>query len=691
MPNLPQTLSTDRFQLQNVRGKFLLSGMGINLVELLILLLMGALTLSSITSYQALIPLGIVVIAIFLRIVFSRATSCMTKSEGVFRSVIGGLRISNIESRAAEFLPISHWCVLGFLLPIASIFPKGGLTLSVIATLLVDHLGKFSGGACTDDNPRPIGRSVSPLVVFTPFLLLCSGWIGFAAFHEFPVFYIGKTLGLLSAYPISFFSLSKLAPVTVSLIDSITPMVLMLMVWGRLATMPSKIGAMLGGLVVSWIIALCWALLQAFGFTALPQRRNGDFWLKQGRFWGTFSDPNAFGVFSIIFVSLLTSFKLRHITKYPLVIMSILIPLISGSRSFIIGLALLGCIWVIEKRALIAAEVRLRTCRPHLIKILILGALLIFSFVAVLQPSGLHRLLLSLNPETAAEAFFSRAVFWRSCVWIWLQNPWIGGGLSSFRDNFPLAVDHFGWELNGWIDNANNFYLGLFAELGLFGSVLFCLSLVRLKWSPECSLPSARAPLVISAVLLFFGPHLEFLEVAILVGLVLAKSVEARGVDIAASRYSWLCGLGLAMVGLVLIATSDKERDYGVFTPVKRSVGAGITEKPIWLSPKASLVRPCKGGLINLRVTDERSDGARLNPYFGGDGSLNKITLATAKDRVEVQLLNSSAMVALECSGETSRVSVISSTPWIPRLSRGGNDSRFLGVKVTQQMQGRLK
>ena len=170
-------------------------------------------------------------------------------------------------------------------------------------------------------------------------------------------------------------------------------------------------------------------------------------------------------------------------------------------------------------------------------------------------------------------------------------------------------------------------------------------------------------------------------------GLVLSVSVIApRDVGLS-TQIVYKLGLRLAIVGVILVLASEGERDYGVFNSMKRSGDIKAFEKPFWIAPKASIVRPCLGGKIKLVVTDDRSAEALKHQYFGMDAHPNLISVSTSSQSRTVEVLNGAKFIELECQGGLQRISIASSTPWIPALSRGGKDSRFLGVKISQIAQ----
>ena len=292
------------------------------------------------------------------------------------------------------------------------------------------------------------------------------------------------------------------------------------------------------GLVLGGIFVICWTVPQLLQVQFFIQNR-GAFWIETGRFPGSFTDPNAFGVMAGLVVPLL--FFLGEEEKRALIRIESLIVLglasFSGSRTMILALGLwyLYLIYYLllneplKKRTILAAV----AVPIGVLIILSLGEPKLNRELQSHSPAPtVTRILQTINWDQAETMFESRVIYSRIALRVWEKSPWVGVGLSRFYELQEENGREIGIELNGWRDNANNFYLQVLSELGLMGLgvilfafYLWCRALsgdVRKRaigndgeWyvHPSRTVSLFRATLGVLIVLLVTGPHTNFPEV----------------------------------------------------------------------------------------------------------------------------------------------------------------------------------
>jgi O-antigen ligase len=274
-------------------------------------------------------------------------------------------------------------------------------------------------------------------------------------------------------------------------------------------------------------VSLCILLFQ-YGigihtFTAVQ----AAYWSALNRYAGSFTDPNAFALVALLVLgvtvgsgSLASSsreYRLRLLVSSCFVVFAICF---SGSRTLFAGLALV---------AIALASLRR--------KLLITGVVLLFSFLIMLAlfpaqkldslrtlfPESVVRVIKTVHPSSAREALKSRTMFTQIGFEMWRDNPLYGVGLGRFSQYIPRYAQRAGVDIGPWLDNANNFYLGVLAELGICGAICLFLVISSLRFASEgVQVKRARPMLLAFLLLLFLGPHLEFDEVSLLVALLAA-------------------------------------------------------------------------------------------------------------------------------------------------------------------------
>lgn len=402
------------------------------------------------------------------------------------------------------------------------------------------------------------------------------------------------------------------------------------------------------GLGVSALIILA----QVLGIDSHYFANQSQFWTKLRRYSGSFSDPNAFGIFVVLSVPFLIQLTLKQ--KYDLKLKQYLfglagiwmfLVLYSGSRSFFLGIGIYGfyVLWSRGLKSFYAAVFMLFAA----VAVLNLNQVVSFNNLEYV-PSGVSRIIKSANLSEIQQTFFSRSVFWQLDWHIFKDNIFAGIGPSRFRSLVPIYSKDLGLNIGNWSDNANNFYLGIMVEYGLIGVValLSALSCLKLKEKNSYS----RAALICLAILLFFGPHFEFDEVMILSSIIFADNFNFKE-QVLSSKLQYAF---LSLIFLI-IGYKASQFDYGIYHESK---------KRIWSSGQSRIWVSCEN--------DQAQVGVRAtNP----DLKSNPLTVKLNNQEI---LLKTSSRVDqyFDCLGQDKiNIALKTSRVWAP-------DGRILGVQV---------
>ncbi len=289
------------------------------------------------------------------------------------------------------------------------------------------------------------------------------------------------------------------------------------------------ISSFMRALVPALVVSLFILLLQyGFGVHSFISTQD-SYWAALNRYAGSFTDPNAFALVGLLFLGLCTdNARVRDIiqrSKGSAIVGTcflILAICFSGSRTLLAGLALVFVSMLPFKRQfLIGATITLFTLAIILAQF---SPRQIDSLRGAV-PESIVRVVETLHPTSAKEALRSRAVYADIGFEMWRDNPLYGVGLGRFRQYQPRYAKQAGVDIGSWLDNANNFYLGVLAELGLCGAFCLIVTVASLTLSAASTkVGLARQVLIIFLLVLFLGPHLDFDEVSLLFALVAAKA-----------------------------------------------------------------------------------------------------------------------------------------------------------------------
>lgn len=418
---------------------------------------------------------------------------------------------------------------------------------------------------------------------------------------------------------------------------------------------------LLGSLIASLvIIAEYCGLVSSF----LPRR--GNFWIHLERFSGTFKDPNSAGVFLSLLTPFVFSGLFSRIFKesiFGLIVLSA--GLVTGSRTFMLA-------------AIISFVLMFPSGRSKKILFAILGVtfLVLISWanlspqsyrenVELLPQSG-ERLALMLVEKSGNESLESRSTFLDISMAMWRDHPIFGVGPGSFPSLVTTYSSSLGIDLKGWRDNSNNFYTGVAAELGVIGLIALIISILGIRPNKVSSKPELTACLLIP-LLLLSGPHFNFIEVAILSGILIGLAIEPVTLGLVfRSRFIKLTSL----IFLCAVVSFARFPQFGLFAPERDN------KSEHWTSVTATWVQLCREGigLVKFKVP-QAADSKPVTITLAATHSETKQLTVTS---------NSDQQVVFRCDQEPLGIHLIVSPPWRPSSNSGSKDSRVLGVRILE-------
>jgi len=392
-------------------------------------------------------------------------------------------------------------------------------------------------------------------------------------------------------------------------VESIARIFILLLVVSAVSNLklyrPTQYLELLRGLALSTLIALLLVLIQIFELPVLDKL--SPFWRFLARYSGPFTDPNALGVASalLLFVVRVGSAGRERVI---LLLSTFLIGLASGSRTFFVGALLFAA-----SNALHYAAQRGKLTKRNIISVVVAGvagiALLVIPLVnrALQQLSpivSVDRLLQTLNIESAGGMFFSRSVYSQIAIRVFESSPFLGVGLGRFYQQQVAAMNSLGISLDGWLDNANNFYLEILAEGGLLSLVFLFVSLFLLRTSFRNASTDEdsffmQAGLATLSLMLLTGPHLSFSEVSFLSGVIVGGAI-LKSSSVRFSR-RFIHSVIISCIGLVFF-----------LTPKPISSGLYLADSPLdsnlrW-SGKNVRLKGCEGTEIQVRSLYPRQE-----------------------------------------------------------------------------------
>lgn len=425
------------------------------------------------------------------------------------------------------------------------------------------------------------------------------------------------------------------------------------------------------GIILGVAAASSLAILYALGFDGIALQSQTSFWTKINRTSSTLTDPNALGLMAAL--ALWTFALCPKALRFPWPASALTVALIvcgglvSGSRSFILSAIFLGAslLWVRSRRLAVFAFLG---GLAGMLALNLFAAAFPDSYQAALSapiPESLRRVLSSLLVAQWPTAFFSRTVFSQISFSLISEHPLYGIGADRYRDYVQLFSSRLALGIGSWSDNANNFYLGLLAELGGVGFVAALATVISRRFQPEAGL-FGRLAILSFAALLLTGPHVEFPEVLATSSLLLATCT------VCAPRRA-LSGLGGAAVFL-LVGMPGALHERGVYA--WKNDGSEISR---WLSPSAEVEATCpepfgSPSIVTLKGAYIPSSGSVVVVAYERNAPISRVEIRSSEP----------VTLSIPCSRPGLRTVGLHVTPaWSPYRAWPGkaSDRRILGVQ----------
>ncbi len=427
------------------------------------------------------------------------------------------------------------------------------------------------------------------------------------------------------------------------------------------------------GLVVGGTVAALLAVLYSAGLTSVALRSQSEFWTGINRVSSTLSDPNALGVVLALIlwiVALLApSWLHRPRVFLPWGLLVLLAGLLSGSRTFLLSAALLVIAWAYQRsRRLTLTAALAASFAAVAVNVLSLASpATLDALLGLPMPEGLRRTMSTVVVATWQDSLFSRAVFTRLSTLLVQESPLFGVGAGRYRDYVALFSAQHGLGLGAWVDNANNFYLGVLAELGAVGMAALLLALSGRRISRGAT--SLAGPAVASlALVLLTGPHLEFTEVLVVSALLLGAATEPRALRPELRNLS-------ALVLFVLGALGASTQEQGIYRWKLNSHQAYRL-----LASDAILHIPCAG------ASGQRSAPLSFRALYVPQSAPLSVRASAPEGSATLSISDTvEHTVSLPCEpgAESASVKVSVRPPWSPYRAwpERSRDRRILGVE----------
>lgn len=387
-------------------------------------------------------------------------------------------------------------------------------------------------------------------------------------------------------------------------------------------------GALRIGLLSGTVLCGTGVLLEYAVGLSWTHASQSSFWTSLQRFSGSVSDPNALGLWMVL-APCATWGRLpaTRVTRALLRVSYGIVPLaglLSGSRTFLLGVAIVlvmraffsypssatrsfikpspfpgALLFEAENRSQYTVScfrkqgrLALIACAVAIVMVLVTSITdLFFPWIDIISqrdelPVGVRRGVALLSVHRVVENFYSRTVFNQLGFELVRNFPFFGVGADRFRYYVTPLASILAIPIGRWVDNSNNFYLGIWSELGLFGvfALLFALC-ARCFPVERCG---ASRGVLILLLLLITGPHLDFPEIAVLGAFLIAEGTAPRFVYEGASTSAFSVGvIGILLAGFV----AGSVREHGVY---RCSFEEGVCRQ--WIAPGARFLMQCAPG-----------------------------------------------------------------------------------------------
>lgn len=434
------------------------------------------------------------------------------------------------------------------------------------------------------------------------------------------------------------------------------------------------------GLGIGVACAALVTIAQFFDLLTGVVPNQSSFWSGINRLSGSFSDPNAQGIFLAVAPFLIFGGMQGRARGWWLIgVLSVLMTcagLLSGSRSFVLALilALLAGVWMVSRRLLFLSLLAGG--------IFVAGVSLLDLYApwfeqwlsSSLMPEGGRRVLMTCSLSRVSESFSSRSVFFVLGRELFDHFPLFGVGVDRFRFYVPALVERLGLNISGWVDNSNNFYLGLLTELGLLGTFLFVLTVRGRTLSRERETLCLVGLFVLASVLVT-GPHLDFPEVLFLSAGLVAASTRPRAIRVMHTATFACVGLVIGFVGVFT-------REQGGYLWESRQ---GHFEQ--WLSPAAVVSVACScEGMAELAL--ESSYVPKASPLVvsvsASNGDVRQLHFTASEAQQVTFRCRKTEPLAHDHHPGTITLSITTAPGWSPARAWPGktSDMRTLGIKM---------
>ncbi len=580
---------------------------------------------------------------------------------------------------------LKRWTILGLATPILPLFGSGTLLASVILILFLEENQKLR----------------QSVLWASPFLLLLLFWVSAQFWYGFDptIFYY------VSASPDPIEHLSRFVrespPQYLFSMQSATRWLVFAALLHLFSNQKDYSMNFLGGLVWGVGLSVVFGILQIVGLLEFPNQ--SAYWRALSRYPSSFTDPNAFGVFSALVLPFLLLNRDRGSGRnlFTALVLIALTILYSGSRTFFVGVVVGALTYICAKlgsKRVIYAIAFLLIAVVLINLTGILEAEATRTLVADLPPAA-QRVVQALSLSAIGETFYSRLIFWKIAWNVFLDNPLFGVGFGEFRSVVAPYAEGLRLQTGIWTDNANSFYLGVLAELGIIGALalLLCFRGFRLRRDEQgLYLPGVVSVAALIAMLIF-GPHLDFDEVAVISAFIMAAvfllasecSAELPGF-ISMARTEGVFGrrivcllISLSVVSLIFVI--ERASPQGVYSWELDSSGSLYR----WSAARSSFQLTChesedadirKGGFKSNRFVT-RLKLQSLDPLVGTAPQHVRVSSNGQEQALELRD-NQLKEIPIDC-GYAGRVNVSLkvSPAWSP-LERGMSDPRILGVTI---------
>jgi hypothetical protein len=435
------------------------------------------------------------------------------------------------------------------------------------------------------------------------------------------------------------------------------------------------------GIWMGAVIASLYVVLQWFGFQVIVLSNQTDWWSSIRRLSGLAVDPNAQGlVFGLALWIRALLYNRSEATRSAAffetampVILVCIGGVLTGSRTFFLVAGFL----------LMAFAIR-RSTRTVLV--LIASIVAFSSFVTMLDvffnlefllhdrswmPEGLGRILRSVSLIRISETLSSRLIFWNLALSV-AQDHWFYGlGADRFIRYVTLYALRDA-SLGSWVDNANNFYLGLLAEGGIGAVLGFIVSVIGYRFYAGPKDFMAIFCVMMIFLILLVGPHIDFIEVLMLVGLLIGTFTRERRI---AQRISKPVGILLLMLGFMV----PHFRELGVYSWEYE----GPNRATRWIAPYATLQIPCHA---NETTGENMAELVLRTSYAPSAAQLTTQIVAQGNERKTIELSPGMPHVAeFVCAKEQGLLALEVSTNvgWRPAKvwPKRTSDNRVLAVQ----------